>query len=54
MKNPTESDANNMKSINDLTPNIYLSKNQILGNLFAALIVKQKPNEQINVPTKKK
>lgn len=54
MKYPTESEANNMKIINDFTANISLSKNQMLGNLFAALVIKQNPTEQIKVPAKKK
>jgi hypothetical protein len=52
-KNPTLSDANNTKSTRDLAANIYLSRNQILGNLFAALVVKQNPREHRKVPIKK-
>jgi len=54
MKYPTESEANNMKIINDFTANISLSKNQMFGSLFAALVIKQNPTEQIKVPAKKK
>jgi hypothetical protein len=53
-KNPTLSDANITNNTKDLTPNIYLSRNQILGNLLAAPVVKQNPNEHIKVPNKKK
>jgi hypothetical protein len=54
MKYPIVSAANIVKRMNDLTRKIYLSKNQVLGNLFAAPIVKQNPNEQRKVPIKKR
>ncbi len=54
IKNPTVSEANRINRIKDFTPNISLSKNHVFGNLFAALVVKQKPKEQMKVPIKKK
>ena len=54
IKYPMVSAANMIKRIKDLTMKIYLSKNQVLGNLFAAPIVKQNPNEQKKVPNKKR
>jgi hypothetical protein len=38
----------------ELAKNIWDFGNQRLGNLVEALIIKQKPNEQRNVPKQKK
>ena len=54
MKYPMVSAANMVNSMRDLTRKISLSKNQVLGNLLAAPMVKQNPNEQRKVPIKKR
>lgn len=51
IKYPTVSEANNEKSASDLTANTYLSRNQTLGNLLAALVIKQNPSEHKKVPS---
>jgi hypothetical protein len=54
IKYPTVSAPNIVKRIRDFTIKIYLSRNQVFGNLFAAPIVKQNPKEQQKVPMRKK
>jgi hypothetical protein len=49
-KVPIASEANSEKMQVVLTINIWFLGNQILANLFAALIMKQNPKEQKNVP----
>jgi hypothetical protein len=50
MKYPTVSEANNENNASDLTANTSLSRNQTLGNLLAALVIKQNPREHKKVP----
>ena len=54
IKYPTVSEANKKNKIKDFAAKISLSKNQMFENLWAALIIKQYPKEQMKVPTKKK
>lgn len=54
MATPTASEANSAKTQVELTRNICLWGNQIFANLFAPLIMKQKPKEQMKFPTKRK
>ena len=50
-KYPITSEINRTNISNDLTLNIYLSKNHTFGNLLDVLIVKQNPKLQMKVPT---
>lgn len=52
-KYPMTSDMSSTNMIRVFTGNISLSKNQTLGNLLAALMVRQKPKLQKKVPTRK-
>lgn len=47
------SEAKSANKISDFTGKISLSKNQMLGNLLAVLVMKQNPREHKKVPNKK-
>lgn len=53
IKNPNPSESNRARQRNDLVERICCSGNQILGNLFAALRVRQNPKLHIKVPKRK-
>lgn len=50
MTTPTASEANSAKTQVELTRNIWWWGNQMLANLLAPLIMKQKPREHTKLP----